>query len=175
MFALCRICLFIITFTGFFPTSEPPGFWTALANSSTVAKKYRNYCVSQLFRRHVGAGMTLSALARVLNEPTWLRHAQVSAFEDELMSDPNANIITLLRNGPRIPVHSRHGDTVLVLRVFCDTENRSVIYLHFSGRLDPQTFTQAIKGKPDPVTADSILLEVGFAPDIFGFRVISDP
>ncbi len=55
------------------PVSEPPTYWSRIANDSRYTTFQRWCAVYQLFRRHVHVGLRLSELAALLDRPTWLR------------------------------------------------------------------------------------------------------
>jgi hypothetical protein len=59
------------------PPSEPPWFWSSIANDSGYSRYHRRRAVFQLFRRHIHAGMRLSELGSLLYHPPWLRASDI--------------------------------------------------------------------------------------------------
>jgi hypothetical protein len=104
------------------PVSEPAQYWTGMANDSAYPDFHRRGAVVQLFRRHVKAGMQLSAVARLLDHPTWLRPGDIAVVD----------IV-----GGYIPVAYDLNGTVFVLSVLPEPDGScgAAIYLRVRGRI----------------------------------------
>jgi len=57
--------------------TEPSLFWTEIANDNSYSLERRHACLTQLFRRHVKAGLSLGELAQVIRQPNWLTNCPI--------------------------------------------------------------------------------------------------
>jgi hypothetical protein len=108
--------------------------------------------VVELFREHVRPGMTLAELARVLDEPEWLR-------------DEDLSVVDVL--GGKIPVRWTHEDTVLVLGVLPGLPDDPgwSIYLRVAGRVALADVLALLHGREAPAeVARAEIREIGFEP-----------
>src|SRR6266487_6106447 len=63
-------------------TEVPPEIWAEIANDPTYSLVHRRLSVFELCRRHVRAGMKVSALAPLLHGALWLDDRDVRLVED---------------------------------------------------------------------------------------------
>lgn len=134
------------------PVTEPPVFWSALANSAAHSAIQRRHYVFQLLRRHVAPGITLSQLGQLLDGPTWLHRADIEVIEDL---------------GGTIPVRMTDSDSVFRLRVapgpglpdFRD------VYFRVTGKVGADQLYALLRDKAgDQATGLAEILELGFSP-----------
>jgi len=135
---------------------EPAHFWTDIANNAAYHDAHRRLAVFALFDRHVETGMTLSELATLLAEPTWL-------------VDGDVTVVKSL--GGKIPVRWTFEDTVLVLLVFPRLEEPDggpwAVYLRVAGKVNVTEFNRLIhNGIASPNTAGALLLEIALVPPL---------
>jgi hypothetical protein len=123
-----------------------------IAGSDAYSPDRRRRAVVELFRRHVKVGMTLAELARVLDDPAWLR-------------DDDLSVVEVL--GGKIPVAWTHEDTVLVLGVLpgLPDDPSWAIYLRVAGRVELADVLALLRGgEAPPETAQAEIREIGFEP-----------
>lgn len=135
--------------------TESTQFWIAIANSDEYNKDHRRRAVFQLFQRFVSHGMTLFALAQILDNPPWL-------------ADEDISIVTVLRG--EIPVTWTLEDTVFVLSVFPDFPDGRyanwAIYLRVSGKVNREDFIKVIRGESVTENVKNAkVLEFSLSPD----------
>ena len=112
----------------------------------------RRRAIVELFREQVRPGMTLAELARVLDEPDWLR-------------DEDLTVVDVL--GGKIPVTWTHEDTVLVLGVLpgLPDDPSWSIYLRVAGKLQLADVLALLHGGDAPAhVARAEIREIGFEP-----------
>ena len=115
--------------------------------------------------------MKLSKLARLLDQPAWLKQAKVWTLPENIPLD-DAGKVNLLFSGQRPPVRVTAEDTVLILRVFSEFGLRGdLIYLSVSGKHDANRLLKFLEGENCPDLANATILELGFEADLAGFRV----
>lgn len=134
---------------------ESAQFWTAIANSDEYSKDHRRRAVFQLFQRFVSPGMTLFALAQILDNPRWL-------------ADEDISLVTVL--GGEISVTWTLEDTVFVLVVFPDLPDGRyanwAIYLKVSSKVSREDFIKVIRGESvTEKVKNAKVLELGLSPD----------
>jgi hypothetical protein len=132
--------------------TEPPPFWSALANSAAHSAIQRRHYVFQLLRRHVAPGMTLSQLAQLLDGPTWLHRADIEVIEDL---------------GGTIPVRMTDSDTVFRLRVTPGSglPDFRDAYFRVAGKIGADQLFALLRDKAgDQATGLAEILEIGFSP-----------
>lgn len=135
--------------------TESAQFWTAIANSNEYGKDHRRLAVFQLFQRFVSPGMTLFALARILDNPRWL-------------GDEDISVVSVM--GGEIPIKWSSEDTVFVLSVFPDLPDgryeQWAIYLSVSAKLKRKDFIKVIRGESVAEhVKNAKVLEFGLSPD----------
>ena len=112
----------------------------------------RRRAIVELFREQVRPGMTLADLARVLDDPDWLR-------------DEDLSVVDVL--GGKIPVSWTHEDTVLVLGVLPGLPDDPgwSIYLRVAGKLELADVLALLHGGDAPAhVARAEIREIGFEP-----------
>jgi hypothetical protein len=134
--------------------TEPPSFWTAIANSTVYSEDHRRRAVFSLFQRHVSPGVTLTALAQIPANPTWLR-------------DEDVSIVTRL--GGKLPVQWSPTDTIFVLSIFPDLPDGIyqfwAIYLRVEGKVERDQFLALIRGQPGSgAIGNPKVQEIGYVP-----------
>lgn len=135
--------------------TETANFWTKIANSEQYSQYHRRIAVFQLFKRYVSRGMTLSELAQVVDNPSWL-------------AKENISIVDSL--GGKIPVKWTFEDTVLVLGVFPELPDGRydhwAIYLRVSGKVTGENFIRLLRGESvSEDVSNAKILEFAFSPD----------
>ena len=123
-----------------------------IAGSDAYSPDRRRRAVVELFRRHVKVGMTLAELARVLDDPAWLR-------------DDDLSVVEVL--GGKIPVTWTHEDTVLVLGVLPELPDDPswAIYLRVAGRIELADVLALLRGGTGPPEVERAeIREIGFEP-----------
>lgn len=112
----------------------------------------RRRAIVELFREQVRPGMTLADLARVLDDPEWLR-------------DDDLSVVDVL--GGKIPVSWTHEDTVLVLGVLPGLPDDPgwSIYLRVAGKVELADVLAVLHGREaPPEVAQAEIREIGFEP-----------
>ena len=125
---------------------------SVIAGSDAYDPDRRRRAVVELFRRQVQPGMTLADLARVLDDPAWLR-------------DDDLSVVDVL--GGKIPVSWTHEDTVLVLGVLPGLPDDPgwSIYLRVAGKLELADVLALLHGRDaPPEVARAEIREIGFEP-----------
>jgi len=125
---------------------------SVIAGSDAYGPERRRRAVVELFRRQVQPGMTLADLARVLDDPAWLR-------------DDDLSVVDVL--GGKIPVSWTHEDTVLVLGVLPGLPDDPgwSIYLRVAGKLELADVLALLHGRDAPAhVARAKIREIGFEP-----------
>jgi hypothetical protein len=136
------------------PVTEPPDFWTRVANSAEYTKRHRRVAVIELFRRHVKPGMSLAELGDVLDRAIWLNECTVTALETVYAIIP-------LRGGV-LP----GAFAILVFPEIPGDMWR--IYLRVSEHLEVDTFLSALRGEDvEERVADTRIIEIGI--DAMGY------
>ena len=123
-----------------------------IAGSDAYSPDRRRRAVVELFRRHVRPGMTLADLARVLDDPAWLR-------------DDDLSVVDVL--GGKIPVSWTLEDTVLVLGVLpgLPDDPSWSIYLRVAGKVELAGVLAVLHGRDAPPdVARAEIREVGYEP-----------
>ncbi|HEX5417669.1 MAG TPA: hypothetical protein VFZ25_18585 [Chloroflexota bacterium] len=136
------------------PATEPPSFWTKIANDAAYPPDQRRRAVFELFVRHVTPGETLGQLARQLDHPTWLYASDVTVID---------------RLGGKIPVSWSPEDTIVAIAVFPDLPDGRyahwAIYLKVSGKIERDSLVRVLLGEPTGAAVrDARLLEFGLSP-----------
>src|SRR5579862_4456285 len=111
--------------------TEPPQFWSRIANDRGYPNFQRRQTAFQLFKRHVHIGMRVLALAQVLNHPTWLGPGDIARCD---------------MVGGFVPIHFNGTDAVFALRGLTVQSNFAV-YLRVTGRVDVQALRGLIVGQ----------------------------
>ena len=125
---------------------------SVIAGSDAYGPDRRRRAVVELFRRQVQPGMTLADLARVLDDPAWLR-------------DDDLSVVDVL--GGKIPVSWTLEDTVLVLGVLPSLPDDPAwsIYLRVAGKLELADVLALLHGGTAPPEVQRAeILEIGFEP-----------
>ena len=125
---------------------------SVIAGSEADSPDRRRRAVVELFRRQVRPGMTLAELARVLDDPDWLR-------------DDDLSVVDVL--GGKIPVSWTLEDTVLVLGVLPGLPDDPAwsIYLRVEGKLELADVLAVLHGRDaPPEVAGAEIREIGFEP-----------
>jgi hypothetical protein len=144
------------------PASEPPEFWTRIADSELYGADHRIRAIVALFERHVHPPVALGDLARLLGGAPWMR-------------DEDLEVVRAL--GGHVPVTFDVENTVVVLRPLggvTSSRHGSAIYLRFEGALELETFRQAIEGR-NPAAAGTRLLEIGLPSTDGHWRTLGKP
>src|SRR3954463_6463345 len=84
---------------------ESPKFWTAIANDDAYKTEHRRKCIFAFFRRHTMAESSLTSLASILDNPTWLHFDRIQRID----------VLT-----GWIPVEATINDTVFRVPVLSD-------------------------------------------------------
>ena len=124
----------------------------AIAGSDAYGADRRRRAVVELFRQQVRPGMTLAELARVLDDPAWLR-------------DDDLSVVDVL--GGKIPVSWTSEDTILVLGVLPGLPDDPgwSIYLRVAGKVELADVLALLRGREaPPEVARAEILEVGYEP-----------
>src|SRR5262249_47939154 len=127
---------------------ERPQFWTAIANDTECNSVIRRASVMKLIDRHAKPGMTLSAFGRLLDNPHWLKKADLTDWTDAPL-------------GGWIPatIDPNHRSSTFSFRVFPNLPGDVyAVYFRVSGQLDRDTLWQTFQ-KSDQFT-DGIILEI---------------
>lgn len=126
--------------------TEPPTFWSSIANSEEYSAPHRHVCAYELLKRHVLPGMTLGELALVLDRPNWLLpYHGVKVYEHEF-GPPGFyryRLISGFTFSPFCSSRDRHIGQVDVILTLSD----------FLDQVDP------VEGRPRPVGIGSLRLE----------------
>jgi hypothetical protein len=131
-------------------TSEPPSFWSSIANDPQYSDDHRRIAVFQLFKRHVRPGRTISEVAATLNKPTWLKEENLAIVE---------------RIHGKIPVKWDLVNSVFSIRIGLPPENNSTIYLKVKEkRIQPKELYECLKGiVVDQVCSQATVMEIGYS------------
>jgi len=133
------------------PPSEPPQYWSRIANDPGYGDSHRRRAVFQLFRRHVRVGMALSELAHLLDHPTWLRGDDV-------------RLIDILAGHIPVQLNPDKDETVFVLIVLREPDqDTSGIYLRIAGKISLQRFRDLILNATEDGIGHAAVLEVGYS------------
>jgi len=133
--------------------TEASTFWSDIANSQKYSKKHRRIAIVELFLRHIKPGMTLSQLARILDNPNWLQ-------------SNNVNLVTDVFGW--LPLKKLSPGTVFHIWLFPETPGLIwSISLRISGEITKDDFLKAIWGQEvDPQVLNAQILEIGMCtPD----------
>jgi hypothetical protein len=137
--------------------SEPPTFWSGIANNDAFTRDHRRMIVFQLFIRHIKNGITLKALAEILDRPSWLRLENISIVKEI---------------AGKIPVTFDFNDTILVIdalpEVPGDQDSNWTIYLRIEGKINKEDFYKIICGtETENLVAikERKIIECGISPD----------
>jgi hypothetical protein len=133
-------------------TTEPPYFWTNIANNKEYRLAHRRHAIFQLFSRHVRPKKKLSDVALVLKEPNWLEDRDLAIIEDL---------------AGHIPVQLTSHNTVFVIYVLPELRpsDRFMVFLSVSGNIERNEFLRLLRGEEvDQTTKDSWVIEIGFIP-----------
>ena len=137
------------------PVTEEPGFWSAIANDDNYSQDHRRRAVYELIQRHVHNGMTLADMAKILDDPTWLK-------------DEDVTMVTIV--GGKMPVKWSMEDTIFILHIFPGLPDRQyahwAAYIKISGKVERQSIVDVLRGRPvEQAAAGATVLEVGLVPD----------
>jgi hypothetical protein len=138
------------------PVTEPPDFWTRIANSAEYTKRHRRVAVIELFRRHVKPGMTVGELGTMLEGAAWLSECGVSTLAGKIIA-------------AAFPLVTVSPATIEIV-VFRELPGaRWRIYLRLSGEVEVHSFTGALAGEDvDESVKNTIILEIGIAAMQYG-------
>jgi hypothetical protein len=133
---------------------DRPELWAAVANSSWTNEPVRRNCAHRLFHHYVRAGMKVSRLAELLNNPNWISDSDISALGD----------------GTRYsffegysPVELRLEDTVfIILRIPAQEEGTESVWFRIDGTMSRERFIEFLRCKLISPKEDTTILEVGF-------------
>ena len=110
--------------------TEPPEFWSRIANDAGYPHFQRRQAAIQLIKRHIRIGMRVLEFARVLNHPTWLGPRDIVACD---------------MMGGFIPIQFNGTDTVFVLRVLT-LQPTFAANLRLTGYVDVQALRGVLLG-----------------------------
>jgi hypothetical protein len=106
--------------------------------------------VIRLFRERVRPGMTLAEVAQVLDRPTWLADEHVWIVGDI---------------GGHIPVGLEPDESVVVIDVLPEGDDRFHVYLRVSEEITAEDFLRWVRdGEDEAAAARVTVVEVGFSP-----------
>ena len=144
------------------PPTEPPQYWSRIANNVHYPRLQRREVAYQLFKRQVRVGMQLSELNSLLQHPTWLRASDISLAEEDV---------------GKMPVHWAMNDTVLVIRILPDPDKDVVaVYLevarkpadllHFNAELQrfQDLLLKSQAKSPETSLQNTKIVEIGLSP-----------
>ena len=119
--------------------TEPPSFWSDIANDQTYSAGHRAASICQFFRRHINASLSLVELAKLLDYPEWINLDTVTT-------------VAHLRG--EIPVAWHPGETVFAVRLFPgEVEASLVLYIRISQPLEAETFVRIMRASNNDATA----------------------
>jgi len=114
--------------------SEPPTFWSSIANDPTMRPDHRALALAELTTRHVVPGTTTVAeFAQMIDGASG-------------QEDSGVNVVTAL--GGKIPVRASIEDTVATIALPGD---RGAIYLTIAGRWGAADVRSALRGESNPI------------------------
>jgi len=134
--------------------TEPPKFWSDIANSTEYTELHRRFAVAELFKRHIRPGMKLSELAEVLDSPTWMENSNVRTVESIY------GYVPLMRLSP---------GTVFAVHLFPRLTGLGwFIYIRISGEIGRDDFLKVLRGYDvEQKVRDAEILEFGLTtPDL---------
>lgn len=128
---------------------EPPQFWAAIANDPSIERATRRMAVIRLFDRHAQPGMTLTAFARLLDNPQWLHKRDFTNWNEAVI-------------GGWIPLAiDRQNSTSFCFRVFPGIPgDSSAVYFRVSGRMDVDRLCQLFHGQKPARFTEATILEI---------------
>jgi hypothetical protein len=140
--------------------SEPPGFWSAIANDPTFTYRRRALCALQLFKRHVRPGMTIGELRHNLDGATWLDVKRVYSC-------------TGVSGGGFIPVDFDYGsDSVFSILPSPEEDDMPfAVYISFRTKINVSELVTILRGQTPNRTRGSIKIRdvhVSFGPPLAG-------
>jgi hypothetical protein len=126
--------------------SEPPTFWTTIANDKTYSIEHRSRCIMALFRRHAQRCSGGRQLSKVLAPVHWLESKDIGRID-------------VLAGA--VPVTPGTDRTVFVIRVLSGA--KFAIYISILGKMDTEDFYRMICDANGKYNA--VVLEYGYADD----------
>jgi hypothetical protein len=131
------------------PRTEPPTFWTEIANDPSYSLWHRTRAVFALFRRHGRTCDSLACLKAVLEPAIWLSESAITK-----VTPPS---------GP-IPVGTENpGDTVFQISVFHGPPS---IYIRLMGEVPIENFSRVLREQQPMIKAqNAIIFEIGYFDD----------
>lgn len=127
--------------------TEPPSFWTQIADNTNYTLVHRTRAVFALFRRHGQYIHNVWDLRRCLTPANWLKQSPVEKVVQGFM-----------------PVDLRSGDTVFSISVLYGPK----IYIRLIGHVEYNAFLRVLlgEGHVDP-NSEMLIGEYGYADDYY--------
>jgi hypothetical protein len=131
--------------------TEPPAFWTTIANNEEYSVGHRSRAVFALFRRHCYAD-TVRSLGLKLEPAKWLKDGDIQAFESEV------------HVGPMPIIEINDTDSIFDVKVLGGFS----VYVRVSEKMSRDDFSRLLRNdRTDLVTSrsDGVILECAYGDD----------
>ena len=127
--------------------TEPPSFWTQIADNTNYSLPHRTRAVFALFRRHGERCGDIQDLRRCLAPAKWLDQSSIQKIPFVFGF---------------LPVEVNSEESIFSISVFYGPK----IYIRLRGDVDYKTFVEAIRGEAkEPIKSELIILQCGYADD----------
>jgi hypothetical protein len=138
------------------PVTEPPEFWTKIANDSSYNVEHRRRAVMSLFRRHCWEN-TVKGLGEKLKPANWLSDADISSFD------------TISVENRQEPMWEMRGkDSIFVIKPFPGSRPSACIYIKVGDKMSLEEFSRLIRRdrvESLRLTSDRLILECFIGDD----------
>jgi len=127
---------------------DRPELWAAVANSSRANEPARRNCAHRLFHHYVRAGMKVSRLAELLNNPNWISDSDISALGD----------------GTRDSFFEGYSpvEMFIIIRIPDQADGTESVWFRIDGTISRERFIEFLRCKLISPQEDTTILEVGY-------------
>jgi hypothetical protein len=133
---------------------DRPELWAGVANRSWANEPVRRVCADRLFHHHVRAGMKVSTLAALLNNPSWIADSDISALGD-------GTRYSFFEGYNSVEV--RAGNTVfIILCIPAQPDGTESVWFRIGGTMSRERFIEFLRCKLISPQDDTTILEVGY-------------
>ena len=127
--------------------TEPPSFWTQIANSTNYSRQHRIRAVFALFRRHGESCGDVLSLGKCLEPAKWLDESSIER-------------VTYVFG--HLPIELNEGESVYSISVLDGPK----IYIRMPGDIDRETFNALLRGKSvSTLKKEPTILQCGYGDD----------
>lgn len=127
--------------------SEPPSFWTKIANDPQYSRQHRTRAVFALFRRHGEWSGEAHLLGKCLMPAKWLEESSIEKVPYEF---------------GKLPVDVNPGESVFSISVL----HGPSIYVKLAGNVDVETFNALLRGNDvSNLKREPTILQYGYGDD----------